>query len=343
MFQLRQLKTFLAAAETLSFTKAAQKVHLSQSSVTEQIQTLEASIGRPLFIRSNNRLSLTPTGRGLVERARGLLAVAEEAFDAVRDNVDVPAGTIRVAAPQTLCSSLLLPLLAVHARQYPTTRVVVQERNSAATARAVLDGAADLGVVHGWPGGDDHELQIELIARDRALVVLPPGHALCGATDVTPASLAAYPLIVTAPGCRYRTYIEALLQHAPVRPFLRGEADSVPSLLQMVGAGLGVAVLPGRAVERSAAGSLEVRPLSGAEGLPICLLVRRHQVARPQVAAVAAAVRLAAAGSDEPVAAVDVQHRAGGVAVAKKEDDGVGDVLRRSNPAHRQPFGHRGQ
>ncbi|MCH1998354.1 LysR family transcriptional regulator, partial [Achromobacter xylosoxidans] len=65
MFQLRQLKTFVAAAETLSFTQAARRVHLSQPSVTEQVRALEEAVGQPLFIRHNNRLQLTPAGERL--------------------------------------------------------------------------------------------------------------------------------------------------------------------------------------------------------------------------------------------------------------------------------------
>src|SRR3546814_12829042 len=94
MFQLRQLKIFVAAVEALSFTKAAKQVHLSQSSVTEQVQALEQSIGQPLFIRKNNRLQLTPAGERLEIRARELLAMAEDTFREIRDNVNGQQSTI---------------------------------------------------------------------------------------------------------------------------------------------------------------------------------------------------------------------------------------------------------
>src|SRR5882757_7280417 len=83
--QLRHLKTFAAVASTLNITRAGEKVHLAQSSVTEQIQSLEADLGAPLFDRSRHRLRLTEAGRRLLEYAGDLLSLADEARSAVAD------------------------------------------------------------------------------------------------------------------------------------------------------------------------------------------------------------------------------------------------------------------
>lgn len=317
MFQLRQLKIFVAAVETLSFTKAAKRVHLSQPSVTEQVRALEESVGQALFIRHNNRLQLTAAGEKLASRARELLALADDAFLQVRDNVGDPGGTIRVAAPQTLCTSVLVPQLLRFAGMHPETQVAVQERNSMATAQAVLKGTADLGLVHGWPANDAN-LRAEVIARDMPVVVLPPGHPLSQASDIRPEALAAFPLIATMEGCRYREYLEALLQEASVRPHIRGVADSVPALMQMVSAGLGVSILPRMAMDPAVtAARVQWRPLSTTgEGLPICLLTLHGKPGR-QAAAFIEMIRHAATRSDEPMPAIDMKHAAGRVAVAK--------------------------
>lgn len=317
MFQLRQLKIFVAAVETLSFTQAAKRVHLSQPSVTEQIRALEESVGQALFIRRNNRLQLTAAGEKLAVRARELLAMADDAYRAVRDNVDDPGGTIRVAAPQTLCTSVLLPQLLHFANMHPDAQVAVQERNSLATAQAVLDGTADLGLAHGWPA-HDVKLRAEVIARDMPVVVFPPAHPLSHMADIPSEALAAFPLIVTMEGCRYREYLEALLQDAPARPRIRGTADGVPALMQMVAAGLGVSILPRMAMDPAAAAArVQWRPLSATgEGLPICLLTLDRAPTR-QMAAFIQMIRLAATGSDEPMPAIDMQQGAGRVAVAK--------------------------
>ncbi|CUI28557.1 Cys regulon transcriptional activator [Achromobacter xylosoxidans] len=317
MFQLRQLKTFVAAVETLSFTQAAKRVHLSQPSVTEQVRALEENVGQPLFIRHNNRLELTPAGETLARRARELLALADDALREVRGNPDDPVGTIRVAAPQTLCTSLLMPQLLHFAASHPGVQVEVQERNSLATAQAVLGGTADLGVVHGWPAADA-DLQAEVIAWDTPVLVTPPGHPLVCTGEIGPEALAALPLVVTMPGCRYRDYLESLLQEASARPRIAGTADSVAALTQMVAADLGVSILPRMALDPVAtAPRVAWRPLeTRGQGLPICLLTPHRTPAR-QVAAFIAMIRLAAAPSDQSVAAIDMQHGAGRVAVAE--------------------------
>ncbi|WP_313621696.1 LysR family transcriptional regulator [Achromobacter sp.] len=315
MFQLRHLKTFLAAAETLSFTKAAAQVHLSQPTVTEQVQALEHSLGQALFVRSNNRLALTAAGERLAVRARELLTLADDALRAIRDNVGESPGSIRVAAPQTLCACLLTPMLLQFAQRYPSAQVAIQERNSADTVQAVLDGTADVGLIHGWPASDA-KLRASLIARDMPVVVMPAGHELAAAEAVAPDALAAFPLIATMPGCRYRQYLDVLVQQAPVRPRIRAEADSVPALMQMVSAGMGVAVLPRLAVDTAPLSArVETRPLSSAgEGLPICLLSPERTPA-PHVSAFIKLLEAAVAYSDEPVSALDMEHRAGRIAV----------------------------
>lgn len=99
-------------------------------------------------------------------------------------------------------------------------RVEVQEQNSQAAAKAVLDGTADLGVVHGWPAPEAY-LQADVIAWDTPVLVTPPGHPLARAGEVGPDALAAWPLVVTMAGCRYRDYLETLLQQACARPASR--------------------------------------------------------------------------------------------------------------------------
>lgn len=341
MLQLRQLKTFLAAAETLSFTQAARRVHLAQPSVAEQIQSLEHSVGQALFVRKHNALALTPAGERLVVRARELLALADDTLRDVRADGEGDGGTLVVAAPQTLCATLLAPVGAQLAHALPGLQLVVQERNSSDTAQAVREGTADLGVVHGWPR-DDAGLRVQLLTRDEPVVVMAPGHPFAREPAVALAALADAPLVVTGAGCRYRDYLDGLLQQAARQPLVRAQADDVASLLGMVAAGLGIAVLPRRSIDPRWAERLALRPLAPAgEGLPICLLTRAGQRVRPVSERFAGQLRLRASG--EAVPALDVQHGAGGVAVAHEEEQGVGNVVRGADTAHRQARGHPGQ
>jgi DNA-binding transcriptional LysR family regulator len=317
MFQLRHLRTFLAAAETLSFTRAGALVHLTQPSVTEQIRSLEHAVGRALFIRQNNRLELTAVGEALAVRARELLALADDTLQAVRGEDGLPAAALRLAAPAALCAGLLAPLASRLLGRQPSLRLVLQERHSAATAEAVAEGAVDLGVVHGWPQHDG--VRAEKIGLDHPVAVLPAGHALAGVERVAVPALAAWPLLLTGSGCRYRAYLEGLLAQASAPPRIRAEAGDVRSLMQMVEHGLGIAVLPSCAVPAAIGGQgLLTRPLdAAAQGLPVCLLVRTGAtLGRPATAFLS---MLREHCSDQPVAAFDVQHRAGRVAVSHEE------------------------
>jgi len=110
--QLKHLKTFLAVASTLSFTRAGQKVHLAQSSVTEQIQALEEDLGVALFDRAQRRLELTDAGAQLVAYAEALLSLAADARAAVAGHGGALVGRLAVGALETLCGHWLAPLLA---------------------------------------------------------------------------------------------------------------------------------------------------------------------------------------------------------------------------------------
>ncbi|RZJ12789.1 MAG: LysR family transcriptional regulator [Rubrivivax sp.] len=315
MFHLRQLKTFAIAAETLSFTATAQRVHLSQSSVTGQIQALEVQLGEQLFERSNNRISLTAAGARFAVRARELLAMADLAVDEVRDRVSGAVESIAVAAPQTLCASLLRPLAHAAALAPSGARIRVLERNSAGVLDALLEGQADVGLLHGRPGSD--AFNVHELTRDTPVVVMPAAHELARAGPVEVDDLAENGLVATAPGCRYREYLESVMTTSS-RPWsIRAEADSVPTLLGLVEAEVGLALLPRRAVARHGFGCV-VRPLAAAHAIPICVVTR----AAPTLTAVhefIEGLRALDWSSDQPVPAVDVQDFARRVAVAKQE------------------------
>lgn len=332
MLQLRHLKIFLAAADCLSFTRAASMVHLSQPSVTEQIRNLENIVGQPLFHRQNNMLSLTLAGERLAVHARQLLIQADEALRSVRDSAAGIQPLITVAAPQTLCNLLLLPLLAEYADN--NGRITVLERNSAASAQAVRDGTADLGVIHGLPPVDT-ALRVATIAHDTAVVAMPPNHPLAKADHVTPGQLASHPLVATAYGCRYRRYLDETLEQVAMRPTVRALADSIPTLLNMVAAGLGVALLPGIAAAHNVSDIVTFRPLAPAgKGLPIVLLTPNRPLA-PHVAAFMELLYLDIGDLYQPMPALDVQYRASGESTAHQKKNGVCDVAGSANAADR--------
>src|SRR6266436_183338 len=128
--QLRHLKTFVAVASTLNITRAGEEVHLAQSSVTEQIQSLEADLGTPLFDRSRRRLRLTEAGRRLLEYAGDILSLSDEAHSAVADAAGLVAGSLAVGGLETLCANRLPPLLAKFRQQHPAIALQMKAAGS---------------------------------------------------------------------------------------------------------------------------------------------------------------------------------------------------------------------
>jgi DNA-binding transcriptional LysR family regulator len=302
MFQLRHLRTFVAAAETLSFTRAAERVHLAQPSVTEQIRALEDVVGRPLFLRRHNTLSLTAAGHALLPRARELLAMADDALNAVQG--DGEAASLALAAPEALATGVLAPLVADHAGRHPGLRVALRSCNSAETLADVKSGAAGLGLLHGVPLADE-SLSCEVITRDHAVVAMWSSDPLAQRPRITLADLAGVRLGATTVGCSYRTYLDGVRQGAGLS--IAFEASSVGALLALVASGMGVCVVPRLAFLGAAPGlrsELVVRAVADAPPLPVCLVLR---AAPPHSAGEFARVLRANARSlDEAVSALDV-------------------------------------
>lgn len=250
--ELRHLKTFLAVARTLNFTRAAEQVHLAQSSVTEQIQALEADLDAALFDRSRRKLALTEAGKRLQDYAGDLLSLAEEARAGVAQAAGVTAGTLSVGALETLCVARLPPLLAAFRQAHPATELQLKVAGSATLRSGVKSGALDIGFTFGDPlpaAG----VESEVIGREPLVVIAPPRHRLAGRAAVHAADLADEAFLVTEPGCVYRQMFEAAFpvspHGAPRRPRLAGEFGSIAAIVRLVESGLGCAIVPALVAE----------------------------------------------------------------------------------------------
>jgi len=298
--ELRHLRYFEALADTLSFTRAAELVHLTQPSVTEQVRSLEDVVGRPLFLRRHNTLTLTAAGKALLPRARELLAMADDALQAVQD--DGEPESLVLAAPEALASSVLAPLVADHARQHPGLRVSLRTRNSSETVADVKAGAAGLGLLHGSPAADG-ELSCEVITRDRPVVAMLSSHPLAQQARVALSDLAGVRLGATAVGCTYRAHLDGVRKvHGLSIAF---EAGSVGALLALVAGGLGVCVVPRLAFLGAApSAALVARPLADTPPLPVSMV--RPAAALRSADDFARVLRASARSLDEAMSALDV-------------------------------------
>jgi DNA-binding transcriptional LysR family regulator len=277
----RQLKTFLAVAETLSFTRASEQVHLAQSSVTEQIQALEADLGAALFDRTKRRLRLTEAGKRFCAHANDLLMRANEARLAVAETAGHASGQLMIGGLETLCAARMPTLLASFRQAHPTADYRLKVANSTGLRNLIQQGALDIGFGYGDPLPTT-ELEAEIVGHEHLVAIAPPGHRLRSRRVVGTGDLAAEAFLVTGQGCIYRAMFErAFSAHRPVRPTVVGEFGSLAAIRSLVANGVGCALLPHSAVADRTYDELRLPLADVANAVPVSMFWHRRRTPSP--------------------------------------------------------------
>ncbi|GAA4117056.1 LysR family transcriptional regulator [Streptomyces hundungensis] len=247
--ELKHLTTFTAVARHMSFTRAAEELGYVQSSVTAHIKGLERDLDAPLFERLGRRVALTDAGRALLPHAQTLLHDAEQAADAVRAACGSPEnvrGTLRIAAPESLCAHRLPPVLRALKDRFPLLQVIFGPASRGALLAALGEGTLDAGfLLEEEVGGP--MLTSKVLGQEELRLVSHPGHPIAGRTRVPTADLAGETLLLIEKGCAQREVMERELASAGIHP-ARMEFVSTEALKRCAAAGLGIALLPAAAV-----------------------------------------------------------------------------------------------
>lgn len=261
--ELRQLRTFQAIAETGSFTKAAQRVHLTQAAVSAQIKGLEGEAGTPLFSRINKKVYLTEAGEVLLKRVERILREHDDALFELAELGQAGRGRLRIGTASTMASHHPLPkILAEVKREHPRAQITVVRGTSDEIVSKILSGDLDLGLVS-LPV-DASDIQTDLLRSDRLVAILPPNHRLARQRTISAAQLAAEPLILGEEGGNTRRKIDLFFEKAGLRPEIIMELGSMAGLKSMVEHGLGVSIVPqASAREEIAAGRVRAVPVRG--------------------------------------------------------------------------------
>lgn len=257
---LKQLRAFYMVAQERSFTRAAGRLNISQSALTLGVQDLEREVGLSLLDRSTRSVRMTAQGEiflPIVERILEELSCAVEDMQAVAERRH---GSVSVAANASFISVVLAPALATIAREHPGIRVRITEDTADRLFRSVLDGEADFGVSTIWrPTGD---LKARVLIKDRFGVVCHQSHPLAKvAGAIKWAAVSRYRTIALPEGAGIRSIVDHHPQIANVIPRPMYEVSSVAAMLSMVAHGVGVAVLPGLAIQLGVPKGLAFRPL----------------------------------------------------------------------------------
>ncbi|MFE7929235.1 LysR family transcriptional regulator [Streptomyces sp. NPDC057456] len=239
---LRQLEYFVAVAEEQNFTRAAERVHISQSGVSAQIRRLEGELGAELFDRSGRAVTLTVAGRAALEHARAALAAAEAVGDAVGQVTDLIRGRLTVGMVIGCTLTPLFDALAAFHRVHQGVEISLLEDNSDRLIEGVRADAVDLALV-GTAGAVPDGLDSLTLISERLVAAVPPGHPLARQRRVTLGDLVPHPMVCMPPGTGLRTVFDRACAAQSLRPAIALQASAADAMADLAARGLGVAVL----------------------------------------------------------------------------------------------------
>jgi DNA-binding transcriptional LysR family regulator len=249
--QLPHLETFSKAAELSSFTGAAKALRLSQAAVSERVQALERTLGKSLFQRRGGRVQLTEAGQKLYGYAQRILDLHREARCELTGQATPVGAELSLAASSIPGEHLLPALLSEFGQQHPHIRVRATVSDSMGVLDQVTRGKASLGLV--GRKTDDPQLEFRHLARDRMVLVVPPGHALSRRKKVSVQQLSGHALVLREVGSGLRHCFEKSLERAgqSLADFrVALELGSNEAIKEAVRRGVGVAVLSTFAVQK---------------------------------------------------------------------------------------------
>ena len=256
--ELAQLRTLREVAETLNFTRAAQRLGLTQSAVSHQIKSLEAELGEPLFIRAKRGVLLSESGRAALEHAVRILDEAEALRVRLPGPGQPPSGRVRAAAATQAFVHLFAELFESFMQAHP--RIELTFRTTVSTDQTVADilaGTAEVGFA-ALPVYSP-SLQVRELFEDELVLVVGPRHALAGAATASVRDIAAERLVLFERGSSIRRATDAFFHRVGVRPALALESNDTYFVKLMVEHGLGVSLLPTWAVRDEVAKGRLVR------------------------------------------------------------------------------------
>lgn len=235
------LKAFLEVSRHKSFSRAAEKLHITQPSISAQIRSLETELGHRLFDRGGGKVTLTAAGRVFEPFAEDCLQRLGHILLAMHDLERSPRGSVTVSANDSTALYVLPTFFSKFRKQYPRVSMNIVRAERSKTIESVLNREVDFGVVS-LPVKDPR-LRVEMIHRDELVLVAPPAHALAQGEPVSLAELAKHNLLVLMQGRRRET-LDALFAEQRVTPRIGMELDSNELMKRLILAEMGVGFLP---------------------------------------------------------------------------------------------------
>ncbi|HEY8561262.1 MAG TPA: LysR family transcriptional regulator [Pyrinomonadaceae bacterium] len=245
--ELWQLRTFTAIAETLNFTKASEKLHLTQSAVSHQMKALEEELGVPLFIRAKSGVILTDAGKIALEYARRILNEAEEMRENVAGRERALAGRVRVAAATQALVYLFAPLFEEFMDAFESVELVFRTTVSTEqTVEDILEGVADVGFAA--LAVYSPTLEVTEIFDDELVLVVGKKHRFAGKAEISIREIEKERWILFERGASIRRASDDFFKQVKIEPETALESNDTYFVKLMIEHGLGVSLMPSWAV-----------------------------------------------------------------------------------------------
>jgi DNA-binding transcriptional LysR family regulator len=282
----RSVKAFITVAEELHFGRAAQRLHMSQPPLSQQIREFENAVGATLFLRTTRSVQLTPAGKLMLERSRQLVADANEAVYAARQLASGETGSMTLGFTHSTIYRVLPQVLVAFRRQAPGVRLDLKQHTSDVLIDGLRTGRIDVALAR-LSSSMMEDFEVAVVARDPMVLVMPANHPLAARRAVPVKALHGLPFIgYSQDGARYfHELVESIFAAGGVRPEVK-YASILPTLLALVEAGMGLALMPESAAS-SRSNALESRPLvmPGSRAEAVLYSAWKRDNANPAVAA----------------------------------------------------------
>ncbi len=288
--ELRHLRYFVAVAEELHFGRAAERLHLAQPPLSQQIRKLEGMLGHALFYRTSRAVRLTSAGEVFLERAKRTLRTVAEDVEEVRSVGRGEEGVLRVGFIGSGMLTALPNVFREYRRAFPRVQLSLHESFTSQVVRGLEAGTLDVGFMR--DGGDVEGMEVEAVFSEPYVAVLPARHRMARQRSIAPAMLREEPFVFYSPMAGRLAFERPMSVFAGSgdRPRVVQEASHWLTILRLIEAGLGVSVAPA-CVQKIASKEVVCRPLRGSRVRSEIELAMRAGEGRPVVEAFARLAR----------------------------------------------------
>lgn len=257
---VRHLRAFLAVADEQSFTRAAERLHITQPSLSVIIRDLEGALDLKLFDRTTRAVSLTMAGRYLMTDARRLVRELERSLSDLRSITDLERGSLKLAVLPSIATSIVPAALAEFSRHYPAIDIQVEDCRADSVLDAVDSADADLGITVLTPQlAADYDWT--LLARDTLVAILPAEHPLNCKPRLTWRELEGEPLIAMRAGSSVAHLIEESGVASTFDLRFSLQVSYMSSAVAMTQVGLGITILPSLGVNALLTSGTRLKPI----------------------------------------------------------------------------------